>query len=247
MFLRVLSALFIGMTLLQASLSLAQSEDERRKGFYEHREEEKEFDLERIRGLKAYLKEQADWEEQRKKDVAADKNRKKEVSPVEGGPEYKADRKDKLEDYEEYEKSREAYLKKKQADEPHNASEKAKREKWAMEEYGLDKERPRFDIAKRALYGGKPGAGSSGSSGGGSGGGRFTPPSPPPFDDFGDNYVPPPPPPMEPFEPPPPEAFPAPVPPPPFPAPGGDFDNGFYPPPPPPPMPDTGGPFDEAF
>ena len=237
MFLRVLSCLIFGATLWNASLSLAQSEEVRREGFYQHQRENQEWDLQRQRGLKDFLKEQDEWEEQKKKDLAADKKRKKVESPVEGGPEYKADQKEKLEDYEDYEASRKAYIKEKKTHEAKNAAEQAKRDAWAMEEYGLDRQRPRYDIAKRALYNGKGVAsGSSGSTGGshGSTGGANYPPPPPAFDDFGEGYIPPPPPP-ESFEAPPlpPESFP--VPPAPFPAnPGGDFDNGFYPPPPPP-------------
>lgn len=235
MFLRVLGGLLIGFSVLSSSLSLAQSEDERRKGFYQKQKDDKEFDQEREAGLKAYLKEQAEWEEQRKKDIAADKNRKKQESPNEDSPEYKADRKEKLQDYEEYETHRKAYIKDKLAKEPKNLAEAKKREEWALEEYGLDKERPRFDIAKRNMYGGKgSGPVSSGSSGnfGGSSAPSFPPP--PAFDDFGgEGYVPPPFPPAESFDAPP-EGFPPPPPPVPFPEGGGDFDNGYFPPPPPP-------------
>ncbi|WP_413291326.1 hypothetical protein [Bdellovibrio sp. HCB337] len=224
----------------KSSLALAQSEDERRKGFYKQQEEDKEFDREREAGLKQYLKEQAEWEEKRKKDTAADKNRKRQDSPQEGGPEYKADRKAKYEAYEKYESGRQVYVKEKKTHEAKNASEQAKRDAWALEEYGLDKERPRFDIAKRKMYGEKGGGASPGFSPGGSSAPNFPPP--PAFDDFSDGYVPPPFPPAEPFEPPP-EGFPPPPPPMPMPGEGGpDFDGGYFPPPPPPiPMPEDGG------
>lgn len=236
MFLRVLTGLFIGCLLCKSSLALAQSEDERRKGFYLHQEENKVYEREREAGLKAYLKEQADWEEQRKKDLAADKNRKKQESPAENGPEYKADRREKLQDYENYETLRKAFIKEKKSFEAKNAREQAKRDEWALEEYGLDKKRPRFDIAKRNMSGGKPSGVSSGS---GTGGAPSFPP-PPAFDDFSDGYVPPPFPPAEPFEPPP-EGFPPPPPPIPGGEPGADFDGGYFPPPPPPiPMPEEG-------
>lgn len=238
MLLRVLAGLLIGITVLNSSLSLAQSEDERRKGFYQKQKQDKEFEQEREAGLKQYLKEQADWEEQRHKDILADKKRKKEEAPLENGPEYKADRKAKYQDYEEYENSRRAFLKEKKTHEPKNASEAAKREAWAMEEYGLDQDRPRFDVAKRNRFGGK--GGTSSSPGGYSGSPNTSAPSfppPPVFDDFGgEGYVPPPFPPAEPFEAPP-EGFPPPPPPMPFPEGGTDFDGGGYFPPPPPPIP----------
>ena len=223
--------------------SVLQSEEARHKGFYEHQNQNKDFDREREAGLKEYLKDQADWEDQRKKDRAADKGRKKTESPIEGGPEYKADRKEKYDDYLELEAKRKAYIKDKKSFEAKNAKEQEKRDAWALEEYGLDKERPRFDIAKRNLNGTRPsgssGSGGSGSFGGGGGGGNFAPnfPPPPSFDD--DGYVPPPFPPAESFEPPP-EGFP---PPPPMPVgdPGADFDGGYFPPPPPPiPAPEDG-------
>lgn len=239
MFLRVLAGLLIGLSVLNSSLSLAQSEDERRKGFYQKQKEDKEFEQEREAGLKQYLKEQAEWEEQRRKDILADKKRKKEEAPLENGPEYKADREEKYRDYEEYESHRRTYIKDKKAQEPKNASEAAKREAWAMEEYGLDQERPRFDIAKRNLYGGKGGATTS-SPGSVSGSPNISAPSfppPPVFDDFGgEGYVPPPFPPADTFEAPP-EGFPPPPPPMPFPEGGADFDSGGYFPPPPPPIP----------
>lgn len=238
MFVKVWAALLIGLFLCKSPFALAQSEDERRAGFYKKQEENRQFDREREAGLKEYLKDQADWEEQRKKDTAADKKRKKQESPVEGGPEYKADRKERYQDYEEYETNRKAFVKEKKSHEAKNAREQAKRDAWALEEYGLDKERPRFDIAKRNMFGGKGGSSSSGGSSSFGGGGGPSFPPPPAFDDFSDGYVPPPFPPAEPFEPPP-EGFP---PPPPMPMPGGeqpgaDFDGGYFPPPPPPPIP----------
>lgn len=232
--LRFLGVFLLALFLLRPFSALAQSEEERRQGFYDHQEKNKAFDHEREAGLKAYLREQAEWEEQRKKDREADKTRRKQESPLEGGPEYKADRREKYNDYLEYEENRKAFLKEKKSHEAKNAKEQAKREAWALEEYGLDKERPRFDIAKRNMFGGKATGGASGSGGSGSGYSPNFPPSPA-FDDEG--FVPPPFPQTEPFEPPP-EGFP----PPPMPGdPGADFDGGYFPPPPPPiPAPEDG-------
>lgn len=234
------------MGVFMTSHSLAQSEEERREGFYEQQKANKKFDQEREAGLKDYLKDQADWEEQRKKDIQADKKRKKEEAPSEGSPEYRADRKEKYEDYEEYESNHKAYVKEKKSFAAKNAKEQAKRDEWALEEYNLNKERPRFDIAKRNLYGGKPGGGAlSHPTGGVSSGNSPMPsfPPPPAFDDFSDGYVPPPFPPAESFEPPP-EGFPPPPPPIPFPGdPGADFDGGYFPPPPPMPAPMDGNSF----
>src|SRR4051812_40151894 len=110
MFLRIFCSLILGFNLIGASKALAQSEDKRREDFYRHEKEEKAYDLEREKGLKNFLKAQAEWEEQRKDDIKADKKRKKTESPAEGGPEYKADRQEKLEDYEQYDKDRKAYM-----------------------------------------------------------------------------------------------------------------------------------------
>jgi len=179
---------------------LAQSEAERREGFYEHLREQKEHDIERTKGLKEYLREEADWEEQRKHDAKADKSRKKAESPVEDGPEYKADLQKKYQDYEGYQAERRNYVKYKKSQEARNAKEQEQRDAWALEEYGLDKDLPRFDVAKRNLSGGKGSGGGSFGSGGGrfggsgssdSGGGGMSFPPPPPIDDFGGGYVPP--------------------------------------------------------
>lgn len=227
---KVLGLLFFSVLLTPPSL--AQSEDERRQGFRQQQKMNKEFEQEREAGLRDFLKEQSEWEEQRKKDIQADKKRKKQEIASDTSVDYKADRQEKYEDYEIYESTRRAYVKEKKSFEAKNAKEQAQRDAWALEEYGLDKERPRFDIAKRNMYGGKP---SGSTNSGGFGGGGPTPsfPAPPVFDDFSDGYVPPPFPPAESFEPPP-ESFPAP-PPIPMPGdPGADFDSGYFPPPPPP-------------
>jgi hypothetical protein len=234
MMLRSLVSLILILSAVPVSRALAQSEDERREGFYRHQKNQKARDEEREAGLRDYLKDQADWEEQRQHDKQDDKKRKKTESPVEGGPEYKADRKAKLEDYDDYVKLRSEYMKEKNSHKAKSAQEQAKRDAWEREEYGLDQVRPRFDIAKRNFTDGKGSTGSTGSGGGGAArGSNPNFPPPPAFDDFGgggnEGYIPPPPPP-EIFDAPPPESFPQPVP---FPQ-GGDFDNGnFFPPPPP--------------
>lgn len=234
------------LLLMNSIPAQAQSEAARYRDFLEHQEENRNYDREREAGLKDYLREQADWEEQRKKDRDADKSRKRQESPKENGPEYKADRKEKYEDYLEFEKNRKAYVKEKKAQEPRTAQEEKKRNAWALEEYGLDKERPRFDIAKRNIYGGRSGSGSAGGGFGPSSAGDANsgfapsfPAPPPPFDDFNDNFVPPPFPPADGFEPPP-EGF---VPPPPIQSEtriDGEPGDFVPPPPPPPPIPAPG-------
>lgn len=240
MFLRITGVLIFSCSFVFVRPSLAQNEAERRADFYRHEKRQKEYDLERKKGLPDFLKAQAEWEEQRKQDIKDHQKRKKAESPVEGGPEYKADRREKLKEYEEYLEAQKAYLKEKKSHEAKNASEQAKRDAWALEEYGLDQERPRFDVTKRNYNGGK-----GTSLGGSSPRGNMNFPPPPVFNDFGEGYIPPPP--MDDFDaPPPPEAFP--MPPPPFPPPpDGDFDNGFYPPPPPPPMPMPDSDFDDGM
>src|SRR4051812_38379152 len=117
MFLRSLNLFLMVFCLAFATKALAQSEDSRRAGFYQHKKNQKEYDLEREKGLRDFLKEQADWEDQRKNDMKADKGRKITESPHEGGPEYKADRKEKLQDYEDFEVTRKAYVKEKKSHE----------------------------------------------------------------------------------------------------------------------------------
>src|SRR3989344_3766032 len=123
MFLRVFGIFLSALFLVTPFSALAQSEEQRRKGFYEHQENNNNLDREREAGLKAYLREQAEWEEQRKKDRAADKTRRKQESPAEGGAEYKADRAQKYEEYLEYEENRKAHIKFKKSQEAKNASE----------------------------------------------------------------------------------------------------------------------------
>ncbi len=242
MFLRTLGVFLIGV--LVSAHSLAQSEEARYRGFLLQQKADKEFDQEREAGLKDYLEDQADWEEQRKKDRQADKQRKVQEAPSVNSPDYRADLEEKYKEYEEHKRSRKAYAKEQKELEPKNTKEQEKRDEWALKEYGLDRERPRFDIAKRNLYGNKPGISTPSSNSGSIHDGNSPLPNfppPPTFDDFSDGYVPPPFPPPESFEPPP-EGFPPP-PPIPFPGePGSDFDGGYFPPPPPP-MPMDGSSF----
>ncbi|RYZ82942.1 MAG: hypothetical protein EOP06_20840, partial [Proteobacteria bacterium] len=214
-----------------AAKSFAVSEDERRDAFYRHQRMEEQRQLEREQGLRDFLKEESDWEDQRKRDTDADKKRKKTESPHEDGAAYKADRKEKLADFEDSEKIRKQYIANKKAQQAQNSVEQKKRDDFAMEEFGLDKVRPRFDVAKRHAKGFKagPSANSGGSNSGGSSNGGF--PSMPSGNDFGEGFIPPPAS-NENYDPPP-DSFPMPPPPMNFPAPTGEFDNGFYPPPPP--------------
>jgi hypothetical protein len=252
MFLKLLGAflsLSIGLTVLPCFSE--GGEAARRKGFYQHQAEERQADLERESGLRDFLAEQAAWDEQRQKDRKADQKRKKAEAPGEDSPEYKANLKERMADYEEQEAQREKFVKQKKAEAAKDAQELAARDAWAMEEQGLTEKRPRFDVAKRALFGGGKSHASSASSGSRSssvpsttnygGGGNPSYPEPQYNNEF-DNYVPPPPFPDQggpgAYFPPPTEGY---VPPPPAYPMGGEDTGVFYPPPPPPPQGFDGG------
>lgn len=241
----VLAVLIAAGSFIPAKSFSQNKEAARRKSFYRHKEEARQADIERERGLREYLAEQAAWDEQRERDRKADQKRKKQEVPGEDSPEYKAEQRRRLAEYEELEAARKKFVQQKKLEEAKDSKEVAAREAWAMEEYGLDQQRPRFALDKRVLFGAKPSTNSSHASGGssssfGGSGGSFNNNSnnnsyaePAPYSGF-DGYVPPPPfpegndgyvPPNDGFVPPPPPAFPG----------TGEFDGGFYPPPPPPP------------
>lgn len=222
------------------------SEKERLEGFAEHYRNQDRFDEARRKGERAYFEEEAQWDAQKQRQLAEHKKHQKEGEMPEDGPEAKADLKTKKVYADEYEKSRQEYVKNK------NHYSVVNREKLHLptesQELGLNLERPRYEYRKRASYGGQPkfgkmtgGAFGGGARGGSTSSGGSSFPPPPTFDDFGGGggYVPAPnfpedfgdvPPPI-----PPPSGF------------GDDFGGGggmdFPPPPPPPPSPfgDEGG------
>lgn len=210
-------------------------DEDRLAGFAEHKAGDKVIGREREKGKTAYYEELERWERARKAALDQHKKQVKATSPVEGGPEYREQKRKVRAERDQAEKTRLEYVRQK------NAVLSKKRSKIAVseeEELGLTEKRPRYDVTKRALFGAKPkygaAAGSTPSYGGGGFGGGNSPPPPPP-EDFppGDAYIPPPPVPEYDGS-----EFP---PPPPLPAPS--FEDGDFPPPPPPPPPpvDFGG------
>lgn len=233
------AAFFI--TLVSASTSWAQtSEVERLSGFAQHQKNYEQFDKAREKGERAFLEEEEQWENQRKRDLQIYKREKKSQFVSEDGPEAKADALAKKQ-YEIFiEKERKAYAERKSKQK--EVRREAENLPSEMQELGLADNRPRYDYRKRSLYGapskygklqGGSGSSGGGSFGGGSGSSGTSFPPPPTFDDFGDGgYVPAPN--MS-------DDFGDVPPPPPPPPPGfgddsGGFGSGeFIPPPPPPP------------
>ena len=254
----------LALLLLLPSLTWADPvppswDENRRAGFREHQQQEKVFDRERLKGERAFIEEQEEWERQRQASIADYKKESKTASPSENGPEYK-----------EYLKEAEAEKKARRQITQEYSREKAAVAKRTTgkgvklteeEELGLTQTRPRYDVGRRVLYGAPSKFATGGASrGGGSrsnsrftpppasfGGnaGGFTPPPAPPvqdgdlipppmFDDGGGEDIPPPPPVEY-------DDLPPPLPP------GDAFDPDDFPPPPdfgdfpPPPPPMDGG------
>lgn len=230
---------------LSSCLGWAQvSEKERLSGFAQHHKNLDRFEEARVKGERAYLEEEEQWENLKNRSLEEYKKNKKQIVMDEDGPEAKADALAKKGYDENREKERRAY-----------EQEKAKQQLIVREnlqlpseaqELGLDELRPRYEYRKRALYGASPKYGKMPSSSGGRssfGGGAISPggssfPPPPTFDDFGGDggYVPAPNMPDDYGD------VAPPPPPPPF---GDDFGGGDFPPPPPPPPPfgEEGGDF----
>lgn len=217
--------LFFTLLTLSAAAS-AHPELDRLRGFAEHQEEVRRYDLSREKGEVAYYEELEKWERERIAAAQEYQKRKVSQSPKEGGPEWLKDREEKKAFEMELEKARKAHVAAKDSFDRRNY----KNLPSESEELGLISERPRYDYRRRASFGATPrfgseasggGSSSRGSFGGSSGGGSSFPP-PPRFDDFGDGDT----------------GF--------VPAPNlGEYDSGgdFPPPPPPPPPPpfsDTG-------
>lgn len=214
----------------------SKEDAERLKGFQDHLKSHDKVEEQRLKGLSDFLKKKKQEEnaaEERRLDFI--KNRKKTVIvDKEATPEYKEDRKVRLERLRKLDQQRSSYVT--ERDERWR-KESLKITLSEAEELGVPDKRPRVEIAKRHFIL-KPGAGASGSSrGGGSSGGSYSPPPLPEPDFPAPDFGPPPPPPPEFFEP----EFP---PPPPMPGfPGDGFDGSDFPPPPgfeePPPYFDT--------
>lgn len=221
---------------------------DRRAGFHEHVDQQKVFDRERLKGEKAFIEEQEEWERQRQASIQEYKKEKKQSSPAEDGPEHRQHLKEIRDQEKEREMTTREYVRERDA----VLSNKGRKVTLTdEEELGLVEDRPRYDVSKRALYGNGPNAVMAGktprrsSPARPSNGSRFssTPAAsfgsgdsgdlPPPSLDDGGGYVPPPP--IEYDE----------LPPPPPPFDGGDSgdfppppDFGDFPPPPPPPLDD---------
>jgi hypothetical protein len=222
--------------------SEANHETVRRKEFKPDRDSKKIYDNEREKGLGQFLEEQEKWDLIRERGLAEQRRQKKVESPVEGGPDYLADQKEKKAQADMLEKAREIRIQtreriKAKANQPTDADE--------MEELGLTLNRPRYDLRHRGSNKWTKNEGKSGSSSIGSGSGSSGKAAPAPnFDDFPTQpeYVPAPQP-LDTFDD-------IPPPPPPmnfdssantYPYNGGSMEGGFGdvpPPPPPPPPPD---------
>lgn len=221
-------------------------EEFRLRGFAEHQKENEQFDRARQRGERAYYERLDQWETVRKRNLDQYKKEKKENKMTEESPEALADaavkqayEEQRLQSYRDYQAQQKAEV----------VDREKKNLPSEAEELGIDKQRPRYDYKKRALYGGEPkyrresmgtSFGGRDSSGGTSfGDGNYdsgTVDFPPPPDDFGDGgYVPPPvvdefgdAPPPPPYD----ETYG-----------NGEYENFPPPPPPPPPFDESGGDF----
>lgn len=207
----------------------------RLKGFDNQVREGRQFDKARLSAEKAFLEEEEQWIESRRKASIEFKNTKKSTKALDSGPEADADAIEKKAYQKEQEKNRLVYSKQKESFDRSQHPELV----TEARELGLDQERPRYDYKKRASFGASsklkstPSAGASTSRGAspnfppppssfddfGGGDGGFVP-APEMPGDFGDVPPPPPPPPMT-F---PDEGFGG----------GADFGNDYIPPPPPP-------------
>lgn len=209
----------------------------RLKSLKSEKANQKIYDREREKGLSSFIEEQEKWDMSRERGLSEYRKQKKQSSPQLGGPEYLADQKVKKAQALEMEKSRRIQVR--VTDQVYSEN-KELIQKLEAQELGLNEERPRYSLRKRAQnrwvkHGSVTGSGTSSKSR--SAAPTYIPPAPPPFDDF-------PPPPVTDYQP-----IPAAmdgfeqIPPPPVPLyePYGDgatpFDSGFgdVPPPPPPP------------
>lgn len=214
--------------LLQTLNSEAANEQARRSQFYPDRDGKKIFDSEREKGLGLFLEEQEKWDLIREKGLAEHRRQKKIESPVEGGPEFLADQKEKKAEAAALDKARIITLETRAHF--HTKAKQQGEDKQELDELGLAQNRPRYEFRKRGKNKWVKGEGKpSGTTGG----------APPVFDDFPPqpDYVPAPQP-VEGFEdiPPPPMNYDSANGAPPY---GGNIDSGFgdVPPPPPPPPP----------
>lgn len=215
----------------------AGADEVRLRGFAEHQSDGVQYDKARAQGERGYLEEVEQWDNQRQREAEEYRKLKKSKEMPDEGPAFKADAEDKKLAAVEYEKTRRAYLAEKLQDDKLSHADKTL--PTEIQELGLDRERPRYDYRKRAVFGGKPKFGQTANAN--SGGAKSNFPAPPSFEDFGGaggGYVP---------APNMPEDF-GDVPPPPPPPPpgfgeenfGGGYGNDFPPPPPPPPVFDDG-------
>lgn len=180
-------------------------------GFQQHIQQQEQLERQREAGIEAHKKKNADWEKLRIKAIEEEKERKRKqaVVLVEGGPEYKADLKEKQNYDEELEAARRQYsAKKKSKAQPSHDSQ--------LQELGLVPERERVPFALRVFNQQSSSFGGSSFGGGSSSGGSdfSSPPPPPPppmMSDFTEPDIPPPPPPPPPMM----EGMPEEIPPPP--------------------------------
>lgn len=232
---------FLFAATLRADPTPASWDEDRLSGFHSHEKAQVIHDRERAKGQTAYNEELEQWERQRNAAIAEHKRQRKATSPLEGGPEDRADLAEKKAYAKEAEEQRLEYVRIKNK---MSAQRKRNVAITPEEELGLLEKRPRYEVSRRVLYGAstkvrslptaRSGGGSSPNYSGSVPGGTLPPP--PTFDDFGggggDGYIPPPVVPEYDEMPP--------VPPPPSGFEEGDFpaapEFNDFPPPPPPPM-----------
>lgn len=235
---------FISVSVISVVGYATGSEELRLRGFAEHQKEIQQFDRARQGGHRSHYQKLNQWEIARKQNLDQYKKEKKENKMTEDSPEAMADAAVK----QAYEEQRQKSFETHQAQQEKEVVDRRKKNLPSEEEeFGLDKQRPRYDYKKRTLYGGEPKyrresmgtsfGGGRDSSGGTSFGDGYSGGSvdfPPPPEDFGDGgYVPPPvvdefgesPPPYD-------ETYG-----------NGEYENFPPPPPPPPPFEDGDGDF----
>lgn len=225
--------LFVSLFLSLTQRSWASSaEEDRLRGYSEHKSENDLFDKTRAKGERAFLEEAEQWENQRRRDSVEYKKQKKTIELKEDGPEAKADVEEKNKWLKDAKESHREYVKERAQIRSDILDRKKKGLPTEQQELNIAEERQRFNYKTRPTFGGKYKWGKSESASSSSGGG-YTSPS---YGDFGGGsggYVPPPSLPEDYGD--------VPMPPPPVPgfgedSLGGGFNNDFSMPPPPPPM-----------
>ena len=132
--------------LLKTLNSEAGHDQARKKEFKADRNTKKIFDNEREKELALFLEQQEKWEMSRERGLAEYKSRKKDKSPVDGGPEFIQDQKIKQAEDLKKEQVRISVVQTRQRITARQSPSDALLE---LEELNIDQKRPRFDSRKR--------------------------------------------------------------------------------------------------